>query len=114
MPFINSKITNKITKEQETEIKTRLGQTIALIPGKSEQWLMLAFEPETAMYFRGDNSEAIAFVEVSVYGNENSEAFEQLTAAICNIYKEVLNIAPDHVYVKYETTKNWGWNGANF
>ncbi len=114
MPFINSKVTTKITKEQETEIKSRLGKAIELIPGKSEQWLMLAFEPETTMYFRGDNSEAIAFVDVSVYGGENKSAFENLTGAICDIYQDVLGIASDHVYVKYTAVANWGWNGANF
>ncbi len=114
MPFIHSKVTTKITKEQETTIKERLGQAIALIPGKSEQWLMLGFEPEMSMYFRGDNSQDIAFVEVSVFGSENPEAFNKLTGAICDIFNEVLGIAPDHIYVKYQAVTNWGWNGANF
>ncbi len=114
MPFINSKVTTKITKEQEIEIKEKLGKAIELIPGKSESWLMLAFEPETAMYFRGDNSQDIAFVEVSVYGGENPSAFSSLTGAICTIYNEVLGIKPDHVYVKYQGVSNWGWNGGNF
>lgn len=114
MPFINSKISTKMTKEQEIEIKSRLGEAISLIPGKSESWLMLGFEPETTLYFRGDNTQAIAFVEVSVFGGENKEAFSNLTAAICDIYQDVLGISPDHVYVKYAATSNWGWNGANF
>ena len=36
MPFINSKISVAITDAQEQEIKTRLGQAIKTIPGKSE------------------------------------------------------------------------------
>ena len=114
MPFINSKISTKISKEQETEIKTFLGQAISTIPGKSESWLMLGFEDEYSLYFRGDNSAPMAFVEVSIYGGENKAAFSALTGKICEVYGKVLGIAPDHIYVKYDTTTNWGWNGGNF
>lgn len=114
MPFINSKVNVKITKEQETEIKTLLGKAIETIPGKSEAWLMLGFEDEYSLYFRGDNSNPIAFVEVSVFGGENRTAFDALTGKICDIYNQVLGIAKDHIYVKYEAVSNWGWNGGNF
>ena len=114
MPFINSKISKKITAEEETTIKTLLGQAITAIPGKSESWLMVGFEDEYKLYFRGDNSEPIAFVEVSVFGNENPDAFDKLTGKICDIYGDVLGISADHIYVKYEATRNWGWNGGNF
>jgi len=26
----------------------------------------------------------------------------------------VLGISPDHIYVKYDTTMNWGYGGHNF
>ena len=56
MPFINSKISVTITNEQEQEIKSRLGQVIQTIPGKSESWLMVGFEPEYRLYFRDDTA----------------------------------------------------------
>lgn len=114
MPFINSKISTKITEEQKTELKKKLGDAISIIPGKSESWLMLGFEDEYSLYFRGDNSQPIAFVEVSVFGTENKQAFSNLTAKICEIFGQVLGIASDHIYVKYEAVANWGWNGGNF
>ncbi|MDD6137225.1 MAG: phenylpyruvate tautomerase MIF-related protein [Lachnospiraceae bacterium] len=114
MPFINSKISTDITPEQETTVKELLGQAISVIPGKSESWLMVGFEPNYKLYFKGDNSEPTAFVEVSVFGTENRQAFNMLTAKICEIFKQVLNIPQERVYVKYEATGNWGWNGGNF
>ena len=114
MPFINSKVSVKITEEQEKELKSRLGEAIALIPGKSESWLMTGFEDEYHLYFRGDNSEPIAFIEVSVYGSANSGAFSKLTAEMTKIFGEVLGIAADYIYVKYSATSDWGWNGNNF
>lgn len=56
----------------------------------------------------------MAMVEVSVYGSENPSAFSKLTGEICKIFEDVLGIAPDHVYVKYQAVANWGWNGGNF
>lgn len=43
MPFIISRVSTEITVQQETELKTRLGKAIELIPGKSEKYLLLGF-----------------------------------------------------------------------
>ncbi|MDE6728162.1 MAG: hypothetical protein K2J80_09535 [Oscillospiraceae bacterium] len=113
MPFINTKYSGDITAEQEIRIKTALGEAVSVI-GKTENWLMVGFEPNCSLYFRGEKSEKIAFVEVSIYGNASKSAFEQLTAAICKILGDNLEISEDNVYVKYSPTENWGWNGGNF
>lgn len=113
MPFINSKISIKITKEQEEKIKTRLGQAISLIPGKSETWLMVGFEDEYSLYFKGKSGE-IAFIEVKIFGKAPKNAYDDLTAAICDIYNEEIGIDKDKIYVKYEEVENWGFNGSNF
>ena len=55
MPFINTKYSADITPAQETEIKSALAEAIKLV-GKSESWLMLGFEPNTSLYFRGEKS----------------------------------------------------------
>lgn len=114
MPFIDSKVSVTITPEQETEIKSRLGQAISLIPGKSEQWLMVGFQDNYHLYFRGSDAEPSAFIEVKVFGSENPEAFEKLTGAITDIFCGTLHINADHIYIKYEAVSNWGWNGSNF
>ena len=114
MPFINSKISVRITQDQEKELKEKLGQAIAIIPGKSESWLMTGFEDGYHLYFRGDNSEPMAFIEVMVFGGANKEAFNKLTAEITKIFGDVLSISPDHIYIKYTPAQDWGWNGSNF
>ncbi len=113
MPYINTKYSASITPEQETAIKSALGEAIALV-GKSEGWLMLGFEQNCSMYFKGEKSEKIAFVEVSLFGGASSSAYSKLTGEICRIYGEVLGIPADKIYVKYSATDDWGWNGRNF
>ncbi len=114
MPFIDAKVSVAISAEQEKELKTRLGQAISIIPGKSENWLMTGFQDNYHLYFRGDNSEPIAYIEVRLFGGPNKEAFSKMTAEITKIFGEVLGIAPDHMYIKYSATPDWGWNGGNF
>ena len=114
MLFINSKVSIQVTPEQEKKLKTRLGQAISVIPGKSEQWLMTGFEDNYHLYFRGENSEPSAFIEVQIYGTPSASAMEQLTGEITQIFNEALAISPDHIYISYHPTDFWGWNGNNF
>ena len=55
------KTIDNIITQLET-IKKELGQAIEIIPGKSERWLMISIEPDSRMYFHGDNSK-MAFVK---------------------------------------------------
>ncbi len=114
MPFIDSKVNVKTTEEQQRELKTRLGQAVAIIPGKSESWLMVNLEDDQKLYFRGDDSEPLAFVCVNCYGHANEDAFNKMTAELTKIYGEVLGVKPDHMYIKYDASMYWGWNGTNF
>lgn len=113
MPFINTKYSADITAAQEEQIKTALGKAVSVL-GKSEAWLMVGFEPKCSLYFKGEKSEKIAFVEVSLFGSANPSACDKMTGEICGILGDVLGVPADKVYVKYSPTDNWGWNGGNF
>ena len=96
MPFINVKTNIPVSENAQEALKTRLGQAIEAIPGKSEAWLMVGVEPECALWFQG------------------TDAYDALTARVCELLDAVLDIDPARVYVKYAETPNWGWNGGNF
>ncbi len=113
MPYIHLRTNTHIAPAKAEAIKTALGQAISLIPGKSEQWLMVDIEPEQLLYFQGTDAPA-AMVQVSVFGSANPAAYEKLTARICGILNMELDIDDARVYVKYDETTNWGWNGGNF
>ena len=113
MPFINTKYSQTITPDEEEQIKSALGKAVSVL-GKTESWLMVGFEQECSLYFRGEKAEKLAFVDVSLYGRAEPSACDQMTAEICRIYGDVLGIPADHIYVKYTPTDNWGWNGGNF
>ncbi len=114
MPMISTKTSTPITAEQELILKEKLGKAIEILPGKTETWLMLGFEDNCRLWFRGDNSNPLAYVEVSALGKISPSSAEELTVEICKIFKEVLGIDGSGVYVKYEETDKWGFDSANF
>lgn len=113
MPFIDSKVTVKLTEEKKNSVKTRLGQAISILH-KSETYLMVGFEDEYDLYMSGNRLEKGAYVSVSLFGNASSNDYEKMTSAICDILQDELGIPADHVYVTYHGVNDWGWNGRNF
>ena len=113
MPYIKTVTNKSISKEEETEIKTRIGSAISIL-GKSEGWLMVDFEENAHLYFKGSNDNLIAYVEVKLFGSASNDACNNMTKEISNIINEVLGIDVSNIYVSYYPTDKWGWKGNNF
>ena len=111
MPFINSKLSISLTKEKETLIKQKLGELISLIPGKTEQWLMVGFEDNYNLFFGGENSHNIAFVEVRLYGSAPKNNKDKMVESICDLYESELSIPKSNIFVTFHEIPDWGWNG---
>lgn len=114
MPFIISRTNVTISDEQERQLKILLGKAIALVPGKSEQSLMLVFESTRHMWLWGDNSSPSAYIEVSVWDNEQHRGYKLLTAEITRIFNHVLGIKPQNIYLRYADIPCWGTAGMTF
>ena len=114
MPYIRTTVSKELTAQNKENLKAKLGEAIALIPGKSESWLMLAFDDNVSMYFKGDGTQDYAYLEVSIFGTTSDAAYDRLTAALSEIINEELGIDRANIYIKYEEADHWGWNGSNF
>lgn len=114
MPFIDSKVTVKLNKEKKNLLKSKLGEIITNIPGKTEEYLMVGFEDDYSLYFAGKELEYGAFVNVKIFGKAKKQELENITKDICNLYEKELNIAKDKIYITYDEVENWGFNGFNF
>jgi phenylpyruvate tautomerase PptA (4-oxalocrotonate tautomerase family) len=113
MPFIDSKITVKITPEQKEEIKTELGRLIGTL-NKYEDYLMVRIEDSYDLWLGGKKLDKGAYVAVSLFGNAPRESYDRLTGQICGLLSEKLGIPGSAVYVTYHPVSEWGWNGKNF
>ena len=113
MPFIDSKITFKITPEQKETIKSELGVLIGTL-GKSETYLMVGINDGYDLWLGGKKIEKGAYVSVSLYGSTSPSSYDKLTGQICDLYNRELGIPGDKIYVTYHPINDWGWNGGNF
>lgn len=115
MPCIQIKTNQKTSQQAAEKIKAALGGAIGFLPGKSEEWLMVSIEDGCQMYFGGTGGRPMAMVEVKILGTEiDRDGAGRMTGAVTQILGETLHIAPADLYIKYEASPHWGWNGANF
>ena len=114
MPFIDVKTNKQVSKTEEIALKQALGEAIAILPGKSERWLMLGFEDGITMAFAGDMESPMAMVDVEIFGKASDESYRKLTRAITDSVAESAGIAKDKIYVKYREVDVWGFDGENF
>ena len=114
MPFIMSKVNVPVDAAQEVKLKSRLGKAIELLPGLSEKYLLAGFESDCHFYLRGDKNQPVAYVEVSVFGNEIHFGYEKFSVAVTEIFVDVLNIPPLNVYIKFSDLDCWSGGGKFF
>ena len=108
MPFMTVRLNRHLERERENELKERIGKALSLIPGKSEQSLLLAIEDNCPIYLRGEGDSPTAYVELSVFGNERHGGYDRLTAALSRIFREVAGVSPECFYIRYSDIQAWG------
>ena len=113
MPFIDSKLTVKLTEEKRETIKKKLGAAVSILH-KPESYLMVGFQEGYELYFAGKKLEKGAYVEVSLFGSLSPADCDRMTGEICKILLEEAGIPGGCVYITYHGVKDWGWNGSNF
>ncbi len=113
MPFIDVKLSEKISEEKKEAVKTKLGKAVSLLH-KPESYLMVGIVDDYTLYFAGKKLSRGAYVSVSLFGQPAARDTEKMTAEICKILQEELAVSGDKVYVTYHGVENWGWNGSNF
>ena len=111
MPFIHVMTDRSISEKTGEQLKASFGEAIAMLPGKSEQWLMVCLEGDKRMWFRGDNEEGCAMVDVAVYGKLDDMGCAMLTSALTETLSTELSLPPGQIYVSYRQTNLWGWGG---
>ena len=113
MPFIDSRITVKVSDQQKEEIKTELGKLMSTL-NKSERYLMVSIADSCDLWMGGKKLDKGAYVAVSLYGDAPKAAYDRMTGQICELLSSRLGIPGSAVYVTYHPVSDWGWNGANF
>ncbi|MBM6931294.1 hypothetical protein H5999_09555 [[Clostridium] spiroforme] len=109
MPYISFKTNHKLTLRQENIIKSRAGELISMIPGKSEKSLMIHMKDDQIMYFRGEETVCM-MIHVNLYKKAEFEDKKKFTEALIKMVSETTRIEPNNIYVTIDEHENWGLN----
>ena len=78
MPFIDSKISIPVSREERENLKADLGRTISIV-NKPEGFLMLGFEDNYDLYMGGKKLDRGAFVSVKLFGSASAREYNAMT-----------------------------------
>ena len=99
MPFIHIRTSDKLTDAQAEELKSRLGETIGIVSGKTEKMLMIHIEDGCRMYYQGKNGAAL--IDTMIAGHAPREDFDRHGAVVTRIFSEITGMPSERVYIKY-------------
>lgn len=113
MPNMHFYTNMTVSPEAKVEIKKAFAESIALIPGKSEKWLMVIIEDEKSMYLGGSDAPC-GLVSIELLGSAEGSVYEKVTEAVTAKLSRLLSLEPDRIYTKYSEYRHWGFNGEHF
>jgi len=111
MPYLKVQ-TNKDVKKDD--LPEKFSAKLAESLGKSESYVMVAFEDNVNMSF-GGNKKPTAFMELKSIGLK-ANMTEDLSKMLCTLAHQELGVAKNRVYIEFKDApgKMWGWNSGTF
>jgi len=95
MPFVKVKVSCSLSMEQEFELKAKKGEAIELVPGKSEDYLLLEFEDNCRLWLRGSKAEPIGGLPINMEGFHLFDAEHRSSYPLDIAYKAAQLADPD-------------------
>lgn len=111
MPYINVNTSISLSPAQKEKIKTDLGKFIAILPGKNEGGLMVAFQDGRDMYHAGSSDAPCAFIEIRLFHESPMDAKKEFIATLAKYFEENYGIPVGRDYMNILEFKNWGTRG---
>ncbi|MBD2461032.1 hypothetical protein H6G89_08245 [Oscillatoria sp. FACHB-1407] len=116
MPFI--KVQSSIATPDRTTVEALLKQLSAHLAkhtGKSESYVMTAFEPDVAMTF-GGTTEPTCYIEIKSVGTMSGTQTKAMSQDFSQIVTATLGVPANRTYIEFADAKGmmWGWNGSTF
>ena len=111
MPYIDVKVTNKLSDTEKDKVKSKLGELITLLPGKSEAVLMVCLTDESTIYFSGLKKEKAAFINIKLFKESGFEYKEEFTKKVFEFFDKDLGITGDSIFLAFDEYESWGSGG---
>ena len=104
-----------IDSPTEEVLHHEIRRIIAQCIGKSEDFVLTIFNPNTSMQF-GAKAGISAYCEVKNVGVLSPDTTNQITGFMTEILSTKLKISPEQLYIEFQESERhlWGWNGKTF
>ncbi|HWL16296.1 MAG TPA: phenylpyruvate tautomerase MIF-related protein [Opitutus sp.] len=114
MPYLKIQTNLPLTEKAEETVLRSASALVARELEKSEDFVMIALQPDTPMLFAGSDA-PVAFLELKSIALPARQT-KTLSAVLCGLIEEHLGIPKERVYVKFIDVGRgmWGWKGDVF
>ncbi len=112
MPYIEVTLSKSLNAQEKDQLKSKLGELISIIPGKTESVLMIHINEDASLYFGGEKNDTIAYMVIKLY---KESAFEHKAAFAKQVYaymEQACGVSPDSFFLNFEVHNAWGFHGA--
>ena len=106
MPFIRCTTNQQYSDELKSAFKSKCGQLISIIPGKSEDGLMVMIEDGQNMLFRGKDLPCMK-VSVEMYTSARYDDKKNFAEALLKAIVEMTGIPYDNIYMNFSEFDIW-------
>jgi phenylpyruvate tautomerase PptA (4-oxalocrotonate tautomerase family) len=104
-----------IESPTEEVLHQEIRGVVAQCIGKSEDFVLTIFNPNTSMQF-GAKAGISAYCEVKNVGALSRDTTDKIASFITEILSTKLKISPEQLYIEFQESERhlWGWNGKTF
>ncbi|MGK7925939.1 MAG: phenylpyruvate tautomerase MIF-related protein [Spirulina sp.] len=115
MPFIKVQSTASPDAKTVDSLLESLSAKLAQHLGKSENYVMTAFEGDVPMTFAGTR-DRVCFLEIKSIGTMKPEQTKAMSQEFCQTLSQTLDIPSDRIYIEFADAERhlWGWKETTF
>ncbi|MCF6211723.1 MAG: phenylpyruvate tautomerase MIF-related protein [Gammaproteobacteria bacterium] len=114
MPLLKIHTNQSLDDAAQAALMQKASAGVAELLGKPEHYVMIALNIDQTMLFAGSHA-PLAYLELKSIGLAN-DATSSLSAALCQLVSEALDIDQDRIYIEFTSAERhlWGWDGHTF
>lgn len=110
MPYVHLITSTKMDEQSIATVRKIIGDTIAVIPGKSNEVTVIHIDPE-CIISQGDPANPRIFVEVRMFGPAPMGAKKNFAREICAELEKALGVPQQFISLNIIELETWGGNG---
>ena len=110
MPQVNVIISHKLDEKRKNDLQLEIGAVMSILPGKNIGNTYISICDGCSMYRDGSITDA-AFVDIRLFKASPEESKKDFSKKMFEIFKSVLNIEPDQIYMNFIELEHWVANG---